>query len=67
MRADFDRELRVFARSASDDKGPIGMFLADFDLIWQQQLKPAINVKVILDIASWLNRTGSADAGGATA
>jgi acetylornithine deacetylase/succinyl-diaminopimelate desuccinylase-like protein len=49
MRPDFDPELRVFARSASDDKGPIMMFLADFDLLRSKNLQPAMNVKVILD------------------
>jgi acetylornithine deacetylase/succinyl-diaminopimelate desuccinylase-like protein len=49
LRADFDPELRVFARSASDDKGPIMMFLASFDLLRARKLTPAINVKVILD------------------
>jgi acetylornithine deacetylase/succinyl-diaminopimelate desuccinylase-like protein len=58
LRPDFDPELRVFARSASDDKGPIVMFLAAFDLLRQKQLQPAINVKVILDSEEEVNSPG---------
>jgi acetylornithine deacetylase/succinyl-diaminopimelate desuccinylase-like protein len=42
-------EWRLFARSASDDKGPIMMFLSAFDLLAEMKLSPAINVKVLLD------------------
>ncbi len=42
-------EWRLFARSASDDKGPIMMFLSAFDLLAEMKLSPAINVKVVLD------------------
>jgi acetylornithine deacetylase/succinyl-diaminopimelate desuccinylase-like protein len=44
-----DPEWRVFARSASDDKGPIMMFLTAFDVLKAAGLDPAINVKVLLD------------------
>ena len=44
-----DPELRVFARSASDDKAPIMMFLAAFDGLKEMGVDPAINVKVLLD------------------
>ena len=44
-----DPEWRIFARSASDDKGPIMMFLSAFDLMAENKATPAINVKVILD------------------
>jgi acetylornithine deacetylase/succinyl-diaminopimelate desuccinylase-like protein len=44
-----DPELRVFARSASDDKAPIMMFLAAFDGLKQIGAEPANNIKVILD------------------
>src|SRR6185436_10325152 len=47
--APLDPELRVFARSASDDKAPIMMLLAAFDALKQAGAAPAINVKVILD------------------
>jgi acetylornithine deacetylase/succinyl-diaminopimelate desuccinylase-like protein len=44
-----DAELRVFARSASDDKAPILMMLTAFDVLAQQLAAPAFNVKVMLD------------------
>ncbi len=44
-----DPELRVFARSASDDKAPIMMLLTAVDLLRAQQKSPAINIKVLLD------------------
>jgi acetylornithine deacetylase/succinyl-diaminopimelate desuccinylase-like protein len=45
----FDPELRVFARSASDDKAPIMMFLTAMDILQAQHRAPAINIKVLLD------------------
>ncbi len=62
MRPDFDPELRVFARSSSDDKGPIMMFLADMDLLKQKGLRPAVNVKVLLDSEEEVNSPGIAGA-----
>ncbi len=44
-----DADLRVFARAASDDKGPIMMFLAAFDGLKERGLEPVYNVKVLLD------------------
>src|SRR5262245_6423692 len=44
-----DPEWRIFARSSSDDKGPIMMFLAAFDALKAAGAEPAINVKVLLD------------------
>jgi acetylornithine deacetylase/succinyl-diaminopimelate desuccinylase-like protein len=44
-----DPDLRVFARSSSDDKGPIMMFLTAFDALAAAGQQPAVNVKVILD------------------
>jgi acetylornithine deacetylase/succinyl-diaminopimelate desuccinylase-like protein len=44
-----DPELRVFARSAADDKAPIMMILTAVDLLRAQKKSPAINVKVLLD------------------
>src|SRR5262249_28234737 len=45
----FDPELRVFARSASDDKSPIIMLLTAVDALQAKRKTPAINVKVLLD------------------
>ncbi len=44
-----DPEWRIFARSASDDKGPVMMFLAALDALAAQGIQPAINIKYILD------------------
>lgn len=44
-----DRELRVFARSASDDKAPILMMLTAIDLLNAAGKKPAFGVEVIVD------------------
>jgi acetylornithine deacetylase/succinyl-diaminopimelate desuccinylase-like protein len=49
LAAPFDPELRVFARSASDDKGPILMFLTAMDVLAAEGRKPSVGVKVILD------------------
>jgi acetylornithine deacetylase/succinyl-diaminopimelate desuccinylase-like protein len=45
----FDPELRVFARSASDDKAPIVMLLTALDVLQAQGKALAVNVKVLLD------------------
>jgi acetylornithine deacetylase/succinyl-diaminopimelate desuccinylase-like protein len=44
-----DPALRVFARSASDDKAPIVMLLTAIDLLAAQLEAPAFNLKVMLD------------------
>ena len=44
-----DPELRVFARSASDDKAPIMMLLTALDVLSAQLEAPAFNLKVMLD------------------
>lgn len=49
FRPDFDPELRVFARAAADDKGPIAMFLASFDLLRDRKKLPSVDVKLMLD------------------
>lgn len=44
-----NREWRVFARSASDAKGPAMAFLAAWDALQQLRQDPAFHIKVILD------------------
>ena len=46
--ADYE-DWRVFARSASDAKGPIVMFLAALDAMQQADFTPNYNLKVIID------------------
>jgi acetylornithine deacetylase/succinyl-diaminopimelate desuccinylase-like protein len=45
----FDPELRIFARSAADDKGPIVMFLSAMDLLKKHHIDPAVRIKVLID------------------
>jgi acetylornithine deacetylase/succinyl-diaminopimelate desuccinylase-like protein len=61
FRQPLDPELRVFARSASDDKAPIMMFLTAIDLLKKQQKLPAVHIKVLLDGEE---ETGSPSLGG---
>ena len=42
-------DWRIFARSASDAKGPVAMFLYAIDLIQRSQQKIPFNLKVIMD------------------
>jgi acetylornithine deacetylase/succinyl-diaminopimelate desuccinylase-like protein len=49
LQSSFDPEWRIFARSASDDKGPIAMFLTAWDAMQAAGKLPNFNVKVILD------------------
>lgn len=44
-----DPDWRLFARSASDDKGPIMMFLAAMDALKASGMVPTLNIKVLLD------------------
>lgn len=44
-----DPSLRIYARSASDDKGPIVAILAAFDALTALQLDPTVNLKVFLE------------------
>ncbi|MEM1126408.1 MAG: M20/M25/M40 family metallo-hydrolase [Bacteroidota bacterium] len=44
-----DPEWRVFARSASDAKGPVAMLLATLDAMEAEGLDPTFNIKVIMD------------------
>src|SRR5262249_38730804 len=55
-----DPELRIFARCASDDKGPVMMFLAAFDLLKARGIEPAINIKLLLDSEEEKNSPGMA-------
>ncbi|MBO6506725.1 MAG: M20/M25/M40 family metallo-hydrolase [Kordiimonadaceae bacterium] len=44
-----DPEWRVFARAASDAKGPIAMFLTALDILEREALNQTHNIKVIMD------------------
>ena len=44
-----DPNVRIYARSASDDKGPIAAFLAAVDGLIASQAQPSWNIRVVLD------------------
>ncbi len=44
-----DPNLRIYARSASDDKGPIIAMLAAFDALAATKRAPAVNIKILLE------------------
>lgn len=46
---EIDDEWRIFARSASDAKGPVAMFLTALDALASEEITPNYNIKVIMD------------------
>ena len=44
-----DPELRLFARSAADDKAPIMMLMAAAEALKANKKTPAINIKILID------------------
>ncbi|MHA7128973.1 M20/M25/M40 family metallo-hydrolase [Algoriphagus namhaensis] len=49
LQQEYDEDWRIFARSTSDDKGPLAMFLTAWDALQKEGLAPDFHVKVILD------------------
>ncbi len=45
----YEDDWRVFARSASDAKGPVVMFLNAMDVLLRKKITPNYNIKVIMD------------------
>jgi acetylornithine deacetylase/succinyl-diaminopimelate desuccinylase-like protein len=45
----YQDDWRIFARSASDAKGPVAMFLAALDAVTTANIVPNYNLKVIMD------------------
>lgn len=48
-RADLDKDWRIFARSASDSKGPAMAFVSALRILEKLGKKPEYNIKVIMD------------------
>lgn len=46
---EYDPEWRIFARSASDAKGPVAAFLTALDIAQEYDVQPNYNIKVIMD------------------
>lgn len=51
----FDPELRVFSRSASDSKGPSMSLIAALQILADNSLQPAYNIKILLDFQEELS------------
>ena len=49
LEGDIDPEWRIFARSASDAKGPVAMFLTALDAFEDEGFEQLYNMKVIMD------------------
>lgn len=49
LEKEIDPEQRIFARSASDAKGPVAMFLAALDAAAENGIQPNYNLKIIMD------------------
>lgn len=49
LKNEYNEDWRIFARSSSDDKGPIAMFLTAWDALDEAGISPNYNVKIILD------------------
>ena len=45
----YNDDWRIFARSASDAKGPVVMFLNAMDVLENKKIEPNFNIKVIMD------------------
>jgi len=58
----YDEDWRIFARSSSDDKGPIAMFLTAWDAMQKLNKQPNYNIKLILDFEEELGSPHLPDA-----
>lgn len=58
----YDEEWRIFARSSSDDKGPIAMFITAWDAMQKLNKQPNYNLKLILDFEEELGSPHLPDA-----
>lgn len=58
----YEDDWRVFARSASDAKGPVAMFLAALDAAASAKIVPNYNIKVIMDFEEELGSPRLPDA-----
>ncbi len=59
---DLNPDWRIFARSASDAKGPINMFLAALDIAAEAGIRPDYHIKVIMDCEEELGSPNLPDA-----
>lgn len=62
LEEEIDPEWRIFGRSSSDAKGPIGMLLKALDILEEEEHNPAYNIKVILDFEEEIGSPNLPDA-----
>jgi len=62
LESSFNPNWRVFARSASDSKGPMSQFLVAMELLDQAGVPPTFNIKVIVDTEEELGSPNLPDA-----
>ena len=62
LNGELDPEWRIFARSASDAKGPVVMFLTALDAFEKEKFKQSFNIKVIMDFEEELGSPHLPDA-----
>lgn len=58
IEGDIDPEWRVFGRAAADDKGPITMMLYALSHLQKENISPAYNIKIILDLQEEVSSHG---------
>ncbi len=58
----YEDDWRVFARSTSDAKGPVAMFLAALDAAASEKIVPNYNIKIIMDFEEELGSPRLPDA-----
>lgn len=49
LNKEYNADWRIFARSSSDDKGPLAMFISAWDALTQAGISPDYSIKIILD------------------
>ncbi len=49
LQREYNPDWRIFARSSSDDKGPLAMFMTAWDAMTAAGMSPDYSVKIILD------------------
>lgn len=49
LKNEYNADWRIFARSSSDDKGPIAMFISAWDALEAAGISPDYSIKIILD------------------
>ena len=59
---EYNDNWRIFARSSSDAKGPVSMFIAAIDAIDENGITPNFNIKVILDFEEEMGSPNLPDA-----